>query len=416
MKSSFSFSISLKLLFSPYLFAFLAFVIFLSIFHMEDLSYVSSLHDPDPNTLNHTIAYNEKKRQNKLVFAVGDGVRGCDLFSGRWVHDYGWPLYEENECPYIIPQLTCLEHGRPDNDYQHWKWQPNGCSLTSFNATLMLETLRGKRLLFVGDSLNRGQFISMICLLHRVIPQHAKSLEATFDSLSLFTAKDYNATIGFYWAPYLLESNADNPIFHKASGSIVRNGSIDTHGQHWIGADIIVFNTYLWWMTDIKILEGSFDEVKDIVAVPRDYAYRMAMNNLVKWINKNVDYEKTRVFFMTASPTHKSSKSWGGDPNGNCYNETGMNKKVTPWGPGNSIMQIITEEFNKSIVPITVLNITQISNYRKDAHTSIYKAQWRNLTSKQLANPTSYADCIHWCLPGVQDTWNQLLFSKLFYP
>lgn len=60
--------------------------------------------------------------------------------------------------------------------------------LYSFNATLMLETLRGKRMMFVGDSLNRGQYISMVCLLHRLIPENAKSME-TFDSLTVFTAK-----------------------------------------------------------------------------------------------------------------------------------------------------------------------------------------------------------------------------------
>lgn len=65
----------------------------------------------------------------------------------------------------------------------------------SFNATLMLETLRGKRMMFVGDSLNRGQYVSMICLLHSLIPEGAKSME-TFDSDSrtVFTAK-----VTFHW-------------------------------------------------------------------------------------------------------------------------------------------------------------------------------------------------------------------------
>ena len=30
--------------------------------------------------------------------------------------------------------------------------------------------------------------------------------------------------------------------------------------------------------------------------------------------------------------------------------------------------------------------------------------------------PRTYADCVHRCLPGLQDTWNELLYSKLFYP
>lgn len=118
------------------------------------------------------------------------------------------------------------------------------------------------------------------------------------------------------------------------------------------------------------------------------------------------------------------SIDWGGNPNGNCYNETTIIEDANDyWGSDTSktIMQIIGEEMistteSNDDVPVTFLNITQLSNYRKDAHTSIYKKQWSPLTPEQLANPVSYADCVHWCLPGLQDTWNELLFTKLFYP
>lgn len=43
-------------------------------------------------------------------------------------------------------------------------------------------------MLFVGDSLNRGQFTSMVCLIQGVIPKHAKSME-TLGSRTVFTAK-----------------------------------------------------------------------------------------------------------------------------------------------------------------------------------------------------------------------------------
>jgi hypothetical protein len=43
-------------------------------------------------------------------------------------------------------------------------------------------------MMFVGDSLNRGQYVSMVCLLNSIIPEDAKSME-TFDSLTVFTAK-----------------------------------------------------------------------------------------------------------------------------------------------------------------------------------------------------------------------------------
>ncbi|KAL7588323.1 hypothetical protein Lser_V15G36107 [Lactuca serriola] len=414
---------------SPYfLFTFLAFIIFAIFLYGEDLRCIIGqqhhLHldhiNPNPPPPS---AATEKHQihDTKLPFSVGEEEKGCDVFSGRWVWDpVNHPLYKESECPYIQPQLTCQEHGRPDRDYQFWRWQPHACSLPSFNASLMLETLRNKRMMFVGDSLNRGQYVSMVCLLHSLIPDNAKSME-TFGSLTVFTAKDYNATIEFYWAPFLLESNADDAVIHRISDRIVRKGSMNKHGKHWKGVDIIVFNTYLWWMTDadFKILHGSFnDEVKQIVEVSTGDAYRMMMKSMMRWVKENMDPNKTRVFFTGMSPTHQMSIEWGGNPNGRCYNQTKMIADPNYWGSDckKNIMKIIGDVFRESKFPITFLNITQLSLYRKDAHTSIYKKQWNPLTPEQIANPSSYADCIHWCLPGLQDTWNELLFSKLFFP
>lgn len=74
----------------------------------------------------------KKKKKLKLPFAVGKTEESCDVFSGRWVWDESRPLYEESECPYIQPQLTCLEHGRPEKKFRNWRWQPNGCDLPRY--------------------------------------------------------------------------------------------------------------------------------------------------------------------------------------------------------------------------------------------------------------------------------------------
>ncbi|AES99651.2 putative PMR5 domain, PC-Esterase, protein trichome birefringence-like 32/46 [Medicago truncatula] len=408
--------------FSPYLFTLLAFILFVTILYGEDFMCIFGEQLYNYSNQDKFFSTPERvKKQIKVPFAVGKTEEGCDIFSGRWVWDEDTrPLYEESECPYIQPQLTCQEHGRPDKDYQHWRWQPHGCDLPKFNASLMLETLRGKRMMFVGDSLNRGQYVSFVCLLHQLIPEDAKSME-TFDSLTVFTAKEYNATIEFYWAPFLLESNSDNAVVHRISDRIVRKGSINKHGRNWKGVDILVFNTYLWWMTglEMKILLGSFDdEVKEIVTISTEDAYRMAMKSMLRWVRLNMNPKKTRVFFTSMSPSHGKSIDWGGEPGGSCYNETTLINNSTYWGSDSrkSIMQVIGEVLSKTKVPITFLNITQLSSYRKDAHTSIYKKQWSPLTKEQLSNPVSYADCVHWCLPGLQDNWNELLFAKLFYP
>ncbi|XP_026460940.1 protein trichome birefringence-like 33 isoform X1 [Papaver somniferum] len=352
---------------------------------------------------------------------VGGVEEECDLFSGKWVWDEpNRPLYEESECPYIQQQFSCQAHGRPDNSYQFWKWQPHGCSLPSFSASIMLEKLRGKRMLFIGDSLNRGQFFSFVCLLQRLIPERSKSM-TTYESFTVFRAENYNATIEFHWAPFLLESNSDNRAnLQKKKKRIVRKETINKLSEYWKGADILVFNTYIWWITGskFKILLGSFEqEKKDIVEMETGDAYRMAMETLLKWVETNTERNKTRVFFTGMSPSHGRSSEWGGDTDGNCYNQTSPIEDPSYWGFGSrkSIMRVIEDVFSKSKVPITFLNITQLSEYRKDAHTSIYKNQWKPLTPEQLANPVHYADCTHWCLPGLQDTWNELLYAKLLH-
>lgn len=81
------------------------------------------------------------KKRAELPFAVGKIEGGCDIFNGRWVRDESnRPLYEESECPYIQPQLTCQEHGRPDKEYQYWRWEPHGCSLPRFLLIHFLST------------------------------------------------------------------------------------------------------------------------------------------------------------------------------------------------------------------------------------------------------------------------------------
>lgn len=112
------------------------------------------------------------------------------------------------------------------------------------------------------------------------------------------------------------------------------------------------------------------------------------------------------------------SIEWRGERDGTCYNETTPIDDPTYWGSGasKSMMKVMEQVLSNTTVPITILNITQLSAYRRDAHTSIYKQLPYQLTRKQRKDPKSYADCVHWCLPGLQDTWNELLYTKLFFP
>uniref|UniRef100_A0A5K1DYN5 Trichome birefringence-like C-terminal domain-containing protein n=1 Tax=Nymphaea colorata TaxID=210225 RepID=A0A5K1DYN5_9MAGN len=51
-------------------------------------------------------------------------------------------------------------------------------------------------------------------------------------------------------------------------------------------------------------------------------------------------------------------------------------------------------------VPVFFVNLTTLSEYQKDAHTSVYTIrQGKLLNPEQKADAETYVDCIHWCLP-----------------
>nr|CAD1833049.1 unnamed protein product [Ananas comosus var. bracteatus] len=256
------------------------------------------------------------------------------------------------------------------------KWVFNRDKDLLFNPRIVLEKLRGKRLMFVGDSLQREQWQSFVCMVESILPHEGKSMNRS-RSLSVFTAKEYNATIEFYWAPFLIQSNSDAHLITNTSQRILHVDSITKHAQHWIGVDILIFDTYVWWMSGqkIKSVWGSFangdegfEELDFVVA------YRIGLKTWANWIDSTIDPNSTRVFFTTMSPTHMRSKDWHNEKGIRCYNETRPVMERGYWGSGSDrrIMGVVTSVIGRMKVPVTFLNITQLTEYRIDGHVSVH--------------------------------------------
>ncbi|KAL9685542.1 hypothetical protein QQ045_022993 [Rhodiola kirilowii] len=344
----------------------------------------------------------------------------CNLFEGRWVfYNDSIALYDAKECAYMSEQLACEKYGRKELSYQKWRWQPHHCNLPRFNATSILEKLRDKRLVYVGDSLNRGQWVSMVCLVEKAIRPGLKTMTVN-GSLSSFKAIEYNASIEYYWAPMLVESNGDHPVNHSAEHRIVRVQAIEKHARHWTDADVLIFDSYLWWLSEkMKVVWGSFGSSDAIFKdVDMPLPYEMALRTWAEWLQVHIDRTKTQMFFVSLSPTHYRAEDWGGAKGKNCYDEIGPIRDENYWG-SNSVVALMRiaeraiSDLRTRGLKIELLNITQLSEYRKDGHPTIYRKQWEPLKKELLANPVSYADCAHWCLPGVPDTWNEILHTYI---
>ncbi|KAK7287441.1 hypothetical protein RIF29_00719 [Crotalaria pallida] len=136
------------------------------------------------------------------------------------------------------------------------------------------------------DSLQRNQWESFVCLVQGIIPEKQKSMKRGRVYL-VFKAKEYNATIEFYWAPFLVESNTDIHIIGDPKKRIIKVDEITERAKNWTGVDILVFNTYVWWMSGLRIkaLWGSFangEEGYEELDTP--VAYKLGLRTWANWI------------------------------------------------------------------------------------------------------------------------------------
>ncbi|XP_057953607.1 protein PMR5 [Malania oleifera] len=340
----------------------------------------------------------------------------CSLFVGSWVRDTGYgPLYQSN-CPAIDPQFNCQLYGRPDSDYLQYRWQPFNCELPSFDGLEFLGKMQGKTMMFVGDSLGRNQWESLACMISAAVPQSQTQLDRG-DPLSTFKFLDYGVTISYYKATYLVD------IDLVQGKRVLRLEDISGNSNAWRNADVLSFNTGHWWSHrgslqgwDYIEYGGKFYQDMDRLA-----AFERGLKTWAAWVDSNIDTTRTRLFFQSISPTHYGPSDWNTAvapvlmSTKNCYGETapsGATYSATYPGGYTDLMDVVDKVIGEMRNPVYLLDITMLSEMRKDGHPSIYSG---DLSPGQRANPGQSADCSHWCLPGLPDTWNQLFYTLLFY-
>ncbi|KAL6555460.1 hypothetical protein OROGR_006718 [Orobanche gracilis] len=404
----------------------------------------------------------QKKQDNSTDFGVrkqgiDDLIRSlmnCDLFYGNWVKDESYPLYNPGSCSLIDEQFNCFLNGRPDNGYYKVKWKPKGCTLPRLDGSHMLELLRGKRLVFVGDSLNRNMWESLICILKNSVNDHKKVYEENGrhhfrgEVSYSFVFEDYKCTVEFFVTPFLVQE-WEVAGKNGTKKETLRLDIVSHSADKYKNADIIVFNTGHWWTHETTSLGKDYYQEGSHVYRELNVleAFRKAMTAWGRWIDANVDPKKSLVFFRGYSASHFSrglrSKNCtencltvpiasfivfltypriiflsyfansGGRWNsgGQCDHETEPIKNDTYLAPYPPKMTVLEKVMRNMKTRVTYLNVTRMTDYRKDGHPSIYRKQ--HMSDEERRSSLSFQDCSHWCLPGVPDAWNEILYAEL---
>ncbi|XP_028778485.1 protein trichome birefringence-like 41 isoform X1 [Neltuma alba] len=334
-----------------------------------------------------------------VVNGKKEELEGCDLYNGRWLYDSSYPLYNSSQCSFIEFEFDCQQNGRPDDLYLKYRWKPNSCDLPRFSARKFLEKYRNKRIIFVGDSISLNQWQSLTCMLHSRSP-HSEYLLERVQGVSTFTFLKQNVSLILSRNALLVD------IAHKSWGRVLKlNAIADNDAELWQGSHVLVFNSWHWWLHRGR--KQPWDFVTDGDRLYKDMdrlvAYEKALLTWAQWVNENIDFTKTKVFFQGISPTHMNAKFWGNYDGDSCGEET--RPVFGPPHPRKRLpAQVILERVIGSMSKrVHLLNITRLSQHRKDAHPSVYGIPGRHIGM----------DCSHWCLPGVPDAWNELLIAEL---
>lgn len=347
-------------------------------------------------------------------------AKQCDLFTGDWIPNPVGPMYTNNSCHIIEDHQNCMRNGRPDMDYLYWRWRPRDCELPKFNPKRFLDLMRNKWWAFLGDSIQRNHVQSLICILSQVEPAKEVYHDAQYKS-KRWIFPSYNFTISIIWTPFLARAD----IFEDNNGVATSDiqlhlDKIDKWTNEYKNFDYVVIAGGQWFLKRAIYYEN--DRVEgchycpgmNLTELGFYHAYRKVLQAVLNFMMGS-DH-KAVIFFRTLTPSHFENGEW--DSGGTCY-------RKFPFKDGEIELQdvdvrmrdIELQEVEKAAdlaskkgVVLKLFDTTRLSLLRPDGHPGPYRQFYPFAVDKDAKVQN---DCLHWCLPGPIDSWNDVMMEML---
>ncbi|XP_057788008.1 protein trichome birefringence-like 12 [Salvia miltiorrhiza] len=341
----------------------------------------------------------------------------CNLFEGRWVLDpTRKPMYDST-CPFHRNAWNCIKNER-DNmaRINSWKWSPHGCDLDRVDPAGFLNLMRNKNIGFVGDSLNENFLVSFLCVM-RLGDAGAKKWKRRGAWRGAYFPK-FNVTVAYHRAVLLAkyEWQAKQPGISDEDGvKGIYRVDVDIPANDWANIsgfyDVLVFNTGHWWGLDKFPKETPlvFFRGGQPIHPPLELmdGLKVVVENMVAHIEKAFP-KKVLKFWRLQSPRHFQGGDW--NQNGSClFDEPLEESELDLWfDPVNNGTNKEARRVNEVIgealkgTGIRTLELSRLSEWRADAHPAVW-------LGKKDAVAVWGQDCMHWCLPGLPDTWLDIL-------
>lgn len=335
------------------------------------------------------------------------------------------PLYNGTTCEAIRDGRSCAANGRTDTGYLHWRWQPRGCDLPAFSPDAFLRWLRSRHVAFVGDSLARNQAESLVCLLSSWSPAELVHRDAD-GRFRRWVFREYDgAAVSVFWSPFLVRGVEKD----ARAGAPYNDVFMDAFDERWMSrlgeADALVVSAGQWFKIPSIYHEagrvvgchGCAPELNhtetSFFAAFRDVVHR-TLAEVARRHDAAVGGEKKEkvVAVATFSPSHFEGDWDKGAP---CTKKAPYRSGEKEVGYTEAEMRkIVVEEVEAaaaraSAVRFAALDVTALANLRPDGHPGPY------MRKNPVLGPDGRVqnDCLHWCMPGPVDTFNQILLQTI---
>ncbi|KAK1269145.1 hypothetical protein QJS04_geneDACA006896 [Acorus gramineus] len=342
-----------------------------------------------------------------------DKDRRCDLFRGRWIRDLNRSIYTNETCPTIPVSKNCGRHGRSDTEYLQWRWKPDECELPRFQPENFLRLVRGKKMAFIGDSVARNQMESLLCLLSQA-ETPIDTYKDSEDRDRTWHFPTHNFTLMVIWTKFLVPAT-ERLTNGTSSGDY--DLQIDSPDPAWASKlpspiDYIVLSDGHWFFRKLYLHNNNnntiigcvFCSEPDTNHLGPAHAIGLTLRTALHFLKKYNEHTTTIV--RTFSPSHFENGVW--NTGGTCNRTWPLREgDVDLKGYELEVRGAQVEELERVRVGggrIGVVDVTKMMLVRADGHPGVH---WDNQYMK------GYSDCVHWCLPGPIDAWNELLLAVI---
>ncbi|XP_059306298.1 protein YLS7 [Lycium ferocissimum] len=333
----------------------------------------------------------------------------CDLYHGKWISDQSGPLYRNDSCPVLTQMQNCQGNGRPDKDYENWRWKPTQCDLPRFDPKKFLELMRGKTLAFIGDSVARNQMESMLCILWQYeVPKNRGNKR-----MQRYYFRSTSTMIVRIWSSWLVNQTS-GPLDFAPAGVVKLHLDVPDDGfmQYIPQFDVVVLSSGHWfakqsvYVLNNEIVGGQlwWPDKSRKMKVNNVEAFGISVETILTAMATHTKFSGITIV-RSFSPDHYEGGAW--NTGGSC---TG---KVKPAEDGELVengftnimhekqftgySRAIKKKSNKSA--LLFMDITQVFAYRHDGHPGPYRSPDPNkITKRGPDGKPPPQDCLHWCI------------------